>query len=69
MAIFIKTVSGKPQNLLLLQTVKAIDSLEIPNKYSLAYIEKNGQIHEDMIYDTLAEAEAKAEEVRQELLT
>ncbi|MBQ2639151.1 MAG: hypothetical protein IJF92_00075 [Bacilli bacterium] len=69
MGLFILTASGKPQNLLLLQYVKAIESEKEPGKYALAYIQADGEIFEDTLYGTMAEAEAAANEIREELLS
>ena len=66
--LFIETKSGKLQNLYLLQDVRAIESEEEPEKYALAYVQENGVILEDMLYDTMEEAEAAVEEVKAEIL-
>ena len=66
--LFIETKSGKLQNLYLLQDVRAIESEEEPGKYALAYVQENGVILEDMLYDTMEEAEAAVEEVKAEIL-
>ncbi len=66
--LFIETKSGKLQNLYLLQDVRAVESEEEPEKYALAYVQENGVILEDMLYDTMEEAEAAVEEVKAEIL-
>ena len=66
--LFIETKSGKLQNLYLLQDVRAIESEEEPEKYARAYVQENGVILEDMLYDTMEEAEAAVEEVKAEIL-
>lgn len=68
MKLFIETEAGKLQNLFLLQDVRALPSEIEPEKFALAYIQENGTIIEDVLYDTIEEAEQKAESVRKELL-
>ena len=69
MKLFIETEAGKLQNLFLLQDVRALPSEIEPEKFALAYIQENGTIIEDVLYDTIEEAEEKAESVREELLS
>lgn len=68
MALFIETDGGKLQNLYLLQAVVSIPSQETPNKYAVAYIQENGTIIEDLLYDTKAEADTKVAQIKQKLL-
>lgn len=68
MALFIETDGGKLQNLYLLQAVVSIPSQEVPEKFAVAYVQENGTIIEDELYDTKSEADAKVAEVREKLL-
>lgn len=66
--LFIETKGGKLQNLYLLQDVRAIESEEELGKYALAYVQENGVVLEDVLYDTMEEAEDAVEEVKTEIL-
>ena len=68
MALFIETDGGKLQNLYLLQAVVAIPSQEVPNKFAVAYMQENGTLIEDLLYDTQADADAKVAQIKQKLL-
>lgn len=68
MKLFIETNSGRLQNLYLLQDVRVVDSRIQENKFAVGYVQENGMIIEDEIFDTYEEADTKVQKVRQELL-
>ena len=68
MKLFIETDAGRLQNLYLLQDVRVIDSQTQEGKYAVAYVQENGMIIEDQLFDTYEEADSVVQSVRQKLL-
>ena len=68
MKLFIETNSGRLQNLYLLQDVRVIDSKVQEGKFAVGFIQENGMIIEDEIFDTYEEADEVVQDVREELL-
>ena len=68
MKLFIETNSGRLQNLYLLQGIEAVHSRTQEGKFAVGYIQSNGVIIEDEIFDTLEEAMSEVENAREQLL-
>lgn len=68
MKLFIETNSGKLQNLYLLQDVRVVDSRIQEDKFAVGFVQENGMIIEDEIFDTYEEADEVVQEIRQQLL-
>ena len=62
--MFIQTDSGRLQNLYTLQNVKVINTLD-DNKYTIAFIQINGEVILDGTYET----EEKANEAYNKIVT
>jgi len=68
MKLFIETNSGRLQNLYLLQDVRVVDSRIQEDKFAVGYVQENGMIIEDEIFDTYEEADTEVQKVKQKLL-
>ena len=68
MKLFIETNSGRLQNLYLLQDVRVIDSRIQEGKFAVGYIQENGMMIEDEVFDTYEEADTEVQKARQKLL-
>ena len=68
MKMFIETGAGRLQNLYLLQDVRVIDSQVQEGKFAVAYVQENGVIIEDQLFDTYEDADEVVQDVREELL-
>lgn len=66
--MFIETEEGKLQNLYLLQDIRVVESDKNPEKYSVGYVQMNGEIYKEGEYSTLSEAEEKKTAIIQKLL-
>lgn len=66
--MFIETEEGKLQNLYLLQDVRVVENDKNPEKYSIGYVQMNGEIYKEGEYTTLSEAEEKKTAIIQKLL-
>lgn len=69
MKLFIETNSGRLQNLYLLQDVRVVDSQIQEGKFAVGFVQENGMIIEDELFDTYEDAENAVESVKEELLT
>lgn len=68
MKLFIETNSGRLQNLYLLQDVRVVDSQIQEGKFAVGFVQENGIIIEDELFDTYEDAENAVESVKEELL-
>lgn len=68
MKLFIETNSGRLQNLYLLQDVRVVDSKKEEGKFAAGYVQSNGVIIEDEIFDTFEEANEAVQGIRSDLL-
>ncbi len=68
MKLFIETNSGRLQNLYLLQDVRVVDSQIQEGKFAVGFVQENGMIIEDELFDTYEDAENAVESVKEELL-
>jgi len=68
MKLFIETNSGRLQNLYMLQDVRVVDSKIEENKFAVAYVQANGMIIEDEIFDTYEEADSVVQSVKSTLI-
>ena len=68
MSLFIETELGKLQNLYLLQDVRVAKSIKEENKFAVGYVQANGMIIEDELFDSEEDAQSKVNEIREKLL-
>ena len=68
MKLFIETNSGRLQNLYLLQDVRVVDSQIQEGKFAVGFVQENGMIIEDELFDTYEDTENAVESVKEELL-
>ena len=68
MKLFIETEGGRLQNLFLLQDIRVVDSQIQEGKFAAAYVQENGVIIEDQVFNTYEEADSAVQSARESLL-